>query len=255
MCLIVFAYQAHAHYNLVVAANRDEFYRRPTAPAAFWPECPDLLAGRDLQEGGAWLGVTLTGRFAALTNYRDPAAHRDGARSRGELVRGFLCGGATPREYLAGIGEKRLEYNGFNLLVSDGNELLYYASRTGEARAVTPGVHALSNHLLDTPWPKAVKASAELSAALAVDDPDLPGRLFALLADSEQPPDSLLPDTGVGIGWERTLSPIFIASPDYGTRSSTVLTMDGHGQVQFGERTFPDGGTQRYFFSKKAANP
>lgn len=255
MCLIAFAYRAHPSYSLVVAANRDEFYRRPTAPAEFWPECPGLLAGRDLQEGGAWLGVTLTGRFAALTNYRDPAAHRDSARSRGDLVREYLCGSQPPREYLAGIGKRRLDYNGFNLLVGDGAELLYYASRTDEVREVTPGVHALSNHLLDTPWPKAVKASTGLSAALAADDPDLAGRLFALLADAEPPPDDMLPDTGVGIDWERTLSPVFISSPEYGTRSSTVLLIDRQGQVQFTERTFPDGGRQQFFFDRKASNP
>lgn len=249
MCLIVFACDAHPRYKLVVAANRDEFYRRPTAPAAFWPDCPTLLAGRDLQEGGTWLGVTRAGRFAALTNYRDPAAQRADARSRGGLVRDFLSGGMTPREYLAGVDERRGDYNGFNLLVGDGSGLLYYASRTGEAWAVAPGVHALSNHLLDTRWPKVAKASSRMAAELAAESPDLTERLFALLADAEPPPDAVLPDTGVGLAWERVLGPAFITSPDYGTRSSTVLLMDRDGGIRFAERSWPDGGERVYEFA------
>ncbi|MDT8903659.1 NRDE family protein [Anaeroselena agilis] len=245
MCLIAFAYKAHPRFSLVVAANRDEFYRRPTAPAGFWPECPGVLAGRDLDRGGTWLGVTRDGRFAALTNYRDPAENRPDARSRGELVRDYLCGALTPRGYLERVRAAGGEYNGFNLLVGDSTGLWHYSNRTGVATAVTPGVHALSNHLLDTPWPKAARAKAGLTECLAGADEDLAAGLFAVLADDVPAPDAALPDTGVGLAWERMLSPVFIASADYGTRSSTVALL-GEGGAWFAERTWP-GGTERVY--------
>ncbi len=245
MCLIAFAYQAHPRYRLVVAANRDEFYRRPTAAAGFWPECPGLLAGRDLEQGGAWLGVTGDGRFAALTNYRDPAANKPDARSRGALVRDFLCGGREARAYLEGIRAAQGEYNGFNLLAGDAGGLWYYSNRTDVVAAVAPGIHGLSNHLLDTPWPKVAKAKAGLAACLAGPEDALAAGLFALLADDAPAPDGALPDTGVGLAWERLLSPVFIAGEDYGTRSSTVV-LAGGGGAWFAERNWP-GGAERVF--------
>jgi uncharacterized protein with NRDE domain len=183
MCLIAFAYKTHPRYSLVVAANRDEFYRRPTAPVDFWPECPCVLAGRDLEQGGTWLGVSRDGRFAALTNYRDPAANRPDARSRGELVRDYLCGSMSPQEYLERVKASGGDYNGFNLLVGDAGGLWYYSNRTDVVAAVAPGVHGLSNHLLDTPWPKVAKAKAGLAACLAGPDDALATGLFALLAE------------------------------------------------------------------------
>jgi uncharacterized protein with NRDE domain len=245
MCLIAFAYKTHPRYSLVVAANRDEFYRRPTAPVDFWPECPCVLAGRDLEQGGTWLGVSRDGRFAALTNYRDPAANRPDARSRGELVRDYLCGSMSPQEYLERVKASGGDYNGFNLLVGDAGGLWYYSNRTDVVAAVAPGVHGLSNHLLDTPWPKVAKAKAGLAACLAGPDDALATGLFALLADAEPAPDGALPDTGVGLAWERTLSPVFIASADYGTRSSTVVLLGGGG-TRFAERTWPEGAERVY---------
>ena len=245
MCLIAFAYKVHPRYSLVVAANRDEFYRRPTAPADYWPECPGMLAGRDLEQGGTWLGVTRDGRFAALTNYRDPAANRPDARSRGELVRNYLCGALAAQEYLERVRADGGDYNGFNLLAGDAGGLWYYANRMDTVAAVAPGVHGLSNHLLDTPWPKVAKAKAGLAACLAGRDEDLAAGVFALLADEAPAPDAALPDTGVGLAWERTLSPVFIASADYGTRSSTVVLLGGGG-TRFAERSWPEGAERVY---------
>ncbi len=247
MCLIAFAYRTHPRYSLVVAANRDEFYRRPTAPAGYWPECPGMLAGRDLEQGGTWLGATRDGRFAALTNYRDPAANRPDVRSRGELVRDYLCGSLPPQVYLEQARAAGDDYNGFNLLAGDAGGLWYYSNLTDTVAAVPPGVHGLSNHLLDTPWPKVTKAKAGLAACLTGPDEGLAEGLFALLADDALAPDALLPDTGVGLAWERTLSPVFIASDDYGTRSSTVVLLGGGG-TRFAERSWPAGTERVYTF-------
>ncbi len=249
MCLIAFAYHCHPRYRLIVAANRDEFYRRPTAPAGFWPECPQLLAGRDLEQGGTWLGITRGGRFAALTNYRDPTAHKANARSRGGLVRDFLCDGQEPEVYLRQAFAAGREYNGFNLLIGEGDKLWYWSNRGAAPAEVTPGIHGLSNHLLNTPWPKVAKAKDGMAACLTGPDEALPARLFALLADDASAPDAALPDTGVGLEWERTLSPIFIASPDYGTRSSTVILAGYDGQVWFCEKSWPGGAERVFAFS------
>jgi uncharacterized protein with NRDE domain len=238
MCLIVIANRQHPQYRLIIAVNRDEYYQRPTAAAAFWADCPGVLAGRDLQQMGAWLGITRTGRFAALTNYRDPAAVLPSARSRGELVKNFLCGNKSASDYLRQVEQEGGCYNGFNLLVRDKSSLLYYSNRGGGIREIGSGVYGLSNHLLDTPWPKVLKAKAKMTEFVSQ-----PGRqincesLFAVLADARQAPDEDLPDTGVGMEWERALSPIFIATPDYGTRSSTVILEDYNGRVRFIERT------------------
>lgn len=248
MCLIVFAYDCHPEYRLILAANRDEFRRRPTAAAAFWPECPQVLAGRDLEAMDTWLGVTRGGRFAALTNYRDPAVHRQDARSRGDLVRAFLCGGLPPGDYLAAAQKDGRLYNGFNLLAGDASGLLYYSNRGGAVRPVAPGIHGLSNHLLDTPWPKVERAKAALAACLSGTD-DLEAGLFALLADRTPAADDALPATGVDLAWERLLSPIFIAGDDYGTRSSSVLTVDRCGRTVFRERGWPDGAERSYAFA------
>lgn len=240
MCLIVFAHDCHPNYRLVLAANRDEYYDRPTAPAAFWPEDEDVIAGRDLLLGGTWLGLNRTGRLAAVTNYRDPSRHLLKARSRGELVRDFLLGAISPEAYLGEINKKSRLYNGFSLLVGDGASLWYYSNVEKIPRRLQPGIHGLSNHLLDTPWPKVERAKESLAAALAGDYIE-PARLFVLLADETSAPDDKLPQTGVGLTWERILSPVFIKSPTYGTRSSTVLLIDRANRVSFTERTFIPG--------------
>lgn len=240
MCLILFAYRAHPRYPLVVAANRDEWFRRPSAPASFWTDQPNVLAGRDLEQGGTWLGITRTGRFAALTNFRDPGSKRESAPSRGALVSGFLEGenGALP--YAARLVAEPASYNGFNLLAADADTLTYVASRTGEARSLSPGVYGLSNGLLDEPWPKVVKGREALCALL--DQPFGPEDLLAVLKDHAQAPDAALPSTGVSLEWERLLSAMHIVADGYGTRCATALVVDVEHRVTFVERTFDPTG-------------
>jgi uncharacterized protein with NRDE domain len=234
MCLIVLAWRAAAEYPLVVAANRDEWRERPAEPARWWPDHPELLAGRDLQAGGTWMGITRGGRFAAVTNFRDPSDKRSTARSRGGLVTEFLLGADSPGRFLARLAERAREYNGFNLILGDSTSLFYYGSREGEARPIEPGVHGLSNHLLDEPWPKVVRGKERMEAALASRDP-VPA-LFDLLSDVDRVPDQELPRTGVGIAWERRLASALILGEEYGTRVSTALVISSSGKVSFEER-------------------
>ncbi|MFA5517391.1 MAG: NRDE family protein [Desulfuromonadales bacterium] len=240
MCLILFSWRQRADYPLVLAANRDEFYDRPTAPAAFWPETPQLLAGRDLVGGGAWLGMTRGGRLAAITNFRAPDEKRPGAPSRGRLVRDFLAGDLPVTDFLRQLDRRAGDYSGFNLLVGDGRQLGYYASRTRQGRILPPGLYGLSNHLLDTPWPKVTTGKAALAKVLGAPEID-PQALFALLADPARARDDLLPDTGIGRDWERLLSSRFIAGATYGTRASTLLLIDAAKRATFLERTFHPG--------------
>jgi uncharacterized protein with NRDE domain len=240
MCLILVAWRCHPDYPLVVAANRDEFFARPTAEASFWPECPDVLAGRDVQAGGTWMGISRDGRFAALTNFRDPAAHRADAASRGGLVADFLRGGQDVAGYLDGVAAKAAAYNGFNLLVADRDSLAWYSNVGGGARRVlAPGIYGVCNHLLDTPWPKVVAAKSALAAALTALPDD--AALFRLLRDDAVHPDHALPRTGVSLEWERLLSAAFVKAPGYGTRSSTVLAVARDGRAVFDEQAWqPD---------------
>ena len=237
MCLILFAWEMHENFPLVLAANRDEFYERPSAAATFWEDAPDLLAGRDLGEGGTWLGITRAGRFAALTNYRDPAALKIGAPSRGRLVSDYLRGRESPEAYLNRIKQDADHFNGFSLLVGDPAGLFYFSNRDALQR-LKPGIYGLSNRLLDTPWPKIERGKTAFLALLKEKKGFSPETLFDLLTDRTRPADDRLPDTGVGLTWERILSPLFIESPAYGTRSSTVLLMDRRGNVTFAERVF-----------------
>jgi len=254
MCLILLAWQAHPTYPLILAANRDEFYDRPTAAADFWEDRPDILGGRDLKDGGTWLGVTRRGRWAALTNYRDPQAIRPGAPSRGWLVRNFLTGGAPPAEYVERLAPRAQEYNPFNLLAGDAESLHILSSR-GLEGPVPAGIHGLSNALLDTPWPKIRRGREAFRLLLEQGpEPDVEA-LFQLLVDTERAPDGELPETGMGLDWERILSPLFITSPVYGTRSSTLLMMDRRGRVTFLERSFQGSPepwmTARFSFSRE----
>jgi uncharacterized protein with NRDE domain len=250
MCLIALAHRVHPDFPLVVAANRDEFYARPTAPAAFWEDQPAILAGRDLECMGTWLGVTRAGRFAAVTNYRDPADARSGAESRGTLVSRFLGGTMSAEKFFADIAAQGDAYRGFNLLASDGNELYCYSNRDGAPRRLDPGLYGLSNHLLDTPWPKVRRVRERLREAL--NPAPAPEPLFSLLADTDFPADAELPQTGVGPERERMLSAARIVSESYGTRCSTVVLQGAGGRVQFAERTYgPEGAeldTVRYEF-------
>ncbi|MBK9447568.1 MAG: NRDE family protein [Betaproteobacteria bacterium] len=233
MCLILLAWQVHPAYPLVVAANRDEFLARPTAAAAAWPDAPQIIAGRDLEAGGTWLGVSTAGRFAAVTNVREPG-QAAGQHSRGHLTRDFLLGTTAAGHYLGNLDGKA--YAGFNLLLYDGQALWYGSNRGDPGRSLPPGIYGVSNHLLDTPWPKLASAKARFTQAL----PGLPleNPFFDLLADDEIAADAQLPATGVSLEWERRLSAIFVRSTDYGTRASSLLTIAADGSGTLHERSF-----------------
>lgn len=243
MCLIVFAYQIHPRYRLVLCANRDEYYDRPTEPLGWWGVESQILAGRDLLAGGTWLGVTRGGRVAAVTNYRQPGQHLHGLPSRGALVAEFLRGDMPVARFRERLVQNAGGYNGFNLLYGDSDNLHYFTNRGDSSGPVVPGVHGLSNHLLDTPWPKVETARERLSRLLAHDALD-PEVLAAALADHHPFPDEDLPDTGVGLERERFLSPLFIAGEGYGTRSTSAILMDREGCITFLERLHDhDGGS------------
>lgn len=237
MCLILLGWQVHPDFPLVVAANRDEYYARPTLSAARWTDFPEVIGGRDLEAGGTWLGVTENGRFAAVTNVREPGMAA-GHSSRGDLTREFLTGQLSAGEFARQIdGDK---YSGFNLLLSDGASLYYRTNRHGGVEELQAGVYGLSNYRLDTPWPKLLTARERFSAALAhlPDESDF----FRLLADADTVDDKNLPKTGVSLEWERLLSAIFVQSESYGTRASTVLLIDKAGKIDLHERSFgPQG--------------
>jgi uncharacterized protein with NRDE domain len=254
MCLILIAWRVRPDYPLVVAANRDEFFVRPTDPAAFWPDAPQVLAGRDLDAGGTWMGITRSGRFAALTNFRDPAQNRPDAPSRGGLVADFLRGTETPKDYSRRIVEHGKRCNGYNLLLGDGATLWWSSNMGGEPRALQAGVYGVSNHLLDTPWPKVGAGKTALAQAINCLPAD--EALFALLQDDGIHPDEHLPQTGIPLDWERLLSSAFVKSPGYGTRSSTVLTFGADGWLSFDEQTWLPGAQRgarlRYRFRRSA---
>lgn len=237
MCLILFAYNIHPSYHLILAANRDEFYERPTAPADFWVKHPQVLAGIDLKEKGTWLGVTKDGKFAAITNYRDPASWKENAPSRGRLVSRYLTGSSSAEKYVRKTSAKAAEYNGFNLLLGDSQDI-FVCSNRGATQKLTPGIYGLSNRLLDTPWPKVRRGKKLLTAALDKKGAELEDALFAVLADRRVPPDGQLPETGVNLEWERMLSPMFITSPVYGTRSSTILLIGKNNRIKFMEKVY-----------------
>ncbi len=238
MCLILFSYDKHPAYKLIFAANRDEFYERPTRPAQFWNGSPDLLAGKDLKGGGTWMGITRTGRFAAITNFREPENVTKNAPSRGFLVRDFLETSSSPENYLKMIKKIGGSYNGFNLLVGTPDGIFYYSNRQTKILKIPPGIHGLSNHLINTDWPKVIKGKQLLAEIISQDKLPDTKNLLSILQDQSIPPDHLLPNTGVSLEWERTLSPLFITSSTYGTRSSTILLWDRNGNINFYERTF-----------------
>lgn len=238
MCLIVFAWRPGHPLPLLVAANRDEFHARPSRPLSEWAEHPGLFAGRDLEAGGTWMGYTREGRFAALTNIRDPSRPQ-GLRSRGHLVAEYLASQVSPQAYLEGLTGQLTDYSGFNLLVGDTASLWFLNAREARPRAIEPGVHGISNASLDTPWPKLCRAREALAGQ---PDAPRPEALFELLADRWQPSEGALPDTGVGLATERLLSSVFIASPTYGTCASTLLMVGAQGRWQMIERSFgPQG--------------
>ncbi|MGD2091450.1 MAG: NRDE family protein [Candidatus Aminicenantes bacterium] len=248
MCLIIFAFQTHPRYKLILAANRDEYFHRPTAPAGWWEEAGFLLAGKDLEAGGTWMGITNKGKIAALTNYRGREPHKNNTPSRGKLVSHYLLSNVSGREYLEELRAKSDGYNGFNLIIGGMDSLWYYSNRQNKILQVVPGVHGLSNDSLDTPWPKVVKGKQILEHQV-LNQPEISWEsIFSFLEDTEMAPDHQLPDTGIGIESERVLSSIFIKSPEYGTRSSTVLLVDNDNRVTFAERGFVPPSQRKYQF-------
>lgn len=235
MCLIVFAWKLIPQCPLVLAANRDEFFERPTQPAGWWDDHPQVYAGRDLRAGGTWLGVDRLGRVAALTNIRNGQVPPADKRSRGELVANFLSGDAEPRAYVDQVRETAGDYHGFNLLIGDEHSL-YWISNDGQTsfQSLEPGIYGLSNGSLDTPWPKIVRAKAQFASLLCTGAPD--DAYFEMLADTTRPADNRLPDTGVSLEWERLLSSICIESDLYGTRASSLVRLQTGGAAQLHER-------------------
>ena len=236
MCLLLISYKNHPRYKLIIAANRDEFYSRPASSAHFWDNKPDLLAGQDMKAGGSWLGLTTSGRFSALTNYRDTRNLKNDAPTRGYLVTDFLLNRFSSAEYVKMLKEKSDIYNGYNLIFGDVDELNYFSNQTKEVIEITPGVYGLSNHLLDTPWYK-VEQSKTLFSKILTNGNITAGDLFEILSDRSTPPDDTLPDTGVGLEIERTISPVFVETPKYGTRSSTVILVDNKNHTTFTENS------------------
>jgi len=240
MCLLVFARNSHPDYPLIVVANRDEFHRRPSQQLHWWPEYPSVLAGRDLDAGGTWMGVDTRGRWAAVTNYRE--GHKDSApRSRGELTANYLKGGLPPETYAASLSKVASAYAGFNLLVGDADQLCYFSNRKSGVEKIDDGIHTLSNHVLNTPWPKAELARLKLAHALRTPRLEVEA-LFTVLADTQPFEDHELPVTGVGLELERTLSPPFIVGEEYGTCCTTVLMLDRAGDLVYAEQSFLPGG-------------
>lgn len=240
MCVIFFAFETRPDYPLILAANRHEFYSRPSAAAVYWEDHPEIFGGRDLVGGGTWLGVTRSGRFAAVTNYRD-ARRAIGTASRGNLTADFLKGSEPAEEYLDGVKRRAGDFSGFNLILGEINrarrEVFHYSNRGGDIVRLEQGIYGLSNHLLNTPWPKVrggMERFSELVSAETIDRE----KIFGLLGDEALAPDDELPDTGVGLEIERALSAIFIKTPGYGTRCSTLLTFDRDGQFNLEERIF-----------------
>ena len=238
MCLILFAHRVAPGYALVLAANRDEFFARPTSPAEYWTDAPHVVAGRDLEKNGTWMGVTRDGRWAAVTNFRDGARPEAGSRSRGELVARFLQESSSAAAYAATLANVGAEYHGFNLVVGDTQGVHYVSNRGAGPKSLKPGIYGLSNHLLDTPWPKVERGKREMAAVFDSNPEDPTALLLAVLADRRAAADDALPETGVSRDWEKLLSSAFISAPGYGTRASSVLLIGQDGEVSLRERSF-----------------
>ncbi len=239
MCLILFAYKAHPRYSLIVAANRDEFYNRPTRRLDFWPEAPRLLAGQDLEQGGTWLGSTRTGRFAAVTNVREGFSQgHTRLLSRGRLPLDYLLGDQPALDYLAALEPQAHLYAGYNLLLGDLDGLYYGSNRNQQQpQPLSPGVYGLSNATLDSPWPKVAQGTQALQQLINSDNISAEA-LFRLLQQRDIPADDQLPDTGIGLEWERRLGARFIESNAYGTRSSLIMLGEHDGSYQIHEQSY-----------------
>ena len=237
MCLIFLALKHHPTYKLIIAANSDEFYNRKTAAADFWKDYPNIIGGRDLEANGTWMGMTTSGKISMLTNYRDPKNISPTAPSRGQLVSDYLEQDIAPEVYLKKVEPKAATYNGFNLLTGNSEEFYYLSNYKTGVDKITSGLHGLSNHLLETPWPKVEKGKQKLKTILS--SPAISSdKLFEFLYDEDRAADDQLPDTGIGLERERALSSMFIKSPGYGSRCSTVILIDQDNNVEFSERVY-----------------
>lgn len=239
MCLVVVAFNVRADNPLIVAANRDEFHARPTQDADWWPDQPDIVAGRDLQAGGTWLGVQRDGRFATVTNYRDAESKRASLRSRGHLVSDFLQSSLAPTDYLRAINPD--DYAGFNLLVTDGSSLAYLSNRGGGLQELAAGIYGLSNATLDTPWEKVARSKTRLASLLETGQAN-DTQLLRLLGDRDKGPIEEVDSEYLPFATAHAITAPFIVTPAYGTRCSTVVRADQSGRWHFLERRFDAGG-------------
>ena len=242
MCLVLIAFRSHPRYPLVLAANRDEFHARPAQAMHWWNDGVNMLAGRDLQAGGSWLGLDASGRMALVTNYRDPSLPRSEGTSRGSLIGEFLGGRQDAAGFVRATASRATQFSGFNLLAMDHEGLGYVTSHPEpEARMLPPGIYGLSNRRLDTPWPKLLRTRERFERELAEDHPQSEA-LLRMLSDRTIAADGALPDTGIGLEWERLLSAPFIVSDGYGTRCSTVVLSGSDGKVTVEERSHATNG-------------
>lgn len=249
MCTVFLALDQHPEYKLVLLANRDEFYERPTAHAQLWEDDSGIVGGRDLKDGGTWMGVTEKGRYAVITNYREIGKDVKDAPSRGHLVKDFLAGThGSSLEFYHFLQSEGRGFNGFNLIFGDTEGLHYYSNRGAEQTFLPSGNYGLSNHLLDTPWPKVEHGKQELASLLNTTPQIEPNVLLPVLQHSDPWPDDQLPDTGIGLEWERILSSVFIKSENYGTRASTVVLVDHNDHLTFHETVHDDGRARTYGF-------
>lgn len=248
MCLIFLATNQHPTYKLIIAANRDEFYGRKTACADFWKDQPEIIGGRDLEANGTWMAMNKNGRISLVTNYRDPANINPDAPSRGQLVSNYLINNVTPSAYLKSLEPVAKEYNGFNLLVGSPDELWYLSNYKEGIQKLDKGIYGLSNHLLDTPWPKVERGKSKFREVISTEEIKATS-LFDFLYDEQKAPDNQLPETGVGIERERALSSMFIKMKGYGTRCSTIVLVDKKNCVSYSERIY---NTETFEFSTQS---
>ena len=241
MCLITFAWNTHPVYKLIVAANRDEFYARPTAALDYWSDHPGILGGRDLKDGGTWMGMHTSGRFTAITNYRDLSNLKTEAPSRGKLTRDFLTGMNSSRDFFESVRSQLDLFNGFNLLTLEGEKLFYFNNIQKQLLELSPGIYGLSNSFLDTPWPKVEKAKAFFAKSISKEEIDL-DEILEWMGNNETAPDDQLPGTGLPLDLERKLSAMCIVTEDYGTCCTSVVTITHSGEVNYSETTYARGG-------------
>ncbi len=242
MCLILIGNHVHPAYPLVIAANRDEYFQRPTQKAAFWDDYPSILAGRDLEKGGTWLGIDADGRVAAVTNYREPPGPAPGNLSRGFLVRDYLIGSGTAAEYLTDVSKKLDRYDGFNLFAGDQKSLFFLSTYVHKPRLLDPGIHGISNGELDYPWPKVILGKSRFGKLLQDPVEIDENKLFELMADRSVPDISSMPPSDLDQKTQRMVAPIFVHGDNYGTRSTTILLCDQNGRIRFIEKSFDKKG-------------